>query len=487
MKKFISDFLLKNLSILNCFHTILATIALLSVLPLYSQQKTTLAVLDLDAKGLEKTQSEILTNRLRSNAVSLGIYEIVERQKMQEILDEQEFQLSGCTTDACAVEVGQLLGVQKMITGSIGSIGKIYTVELRLLDIETGKIERSASYDFQGELEILLMEGMNNALLKLLGLLDMPTATAVSIYNKTGILILNSIPEGAEILIDGKPSGTTPSKIEKVPAGLRTVVLKKADYQQFTTFVNVLADKENSLSADLKSQYASANIVVNDPNAEIYLNNSLLGKGKWAETKVNPGNYILEVKHWRYLPHTENIQLAQNDSFQRTVELKPRLGSLALSVVPEDARLKINGEELQTWKNPNAIQIGEYQITARRPYHYPIKQNFTITENNSTEINLHLPDGSKDYQWTKTRRNRSSLATAGIWLLTGTSALISEFYYDKYCDGKTVADVKKYRNQTELFNNFAKGGLVIGIGFSGYSLYEFFHLIYLGSVLEVNK
>jgi len=71
--------------------------------------------------------------------------------------------------------------------------------------------------------------------------------------------------------------------------------------------------------------------------------------------------------------------------------------------------------------------------------------------------------------------------------LTGTSALISEFYYDKYCDGKTVADVKKYRNQTELFNNFAKGGLVIGIGFSGYSLYEFFHLIYLGSVLEVNK
>jgi len=147
----------EGLKMSDFFRISFVTLFLISTLQLYSQTKTTLAVLDLDAMGLEKTQAEILTNRLRSNTVSLGIYEVVERQKMQEILDEQEFQLSGCTTDACAVEVGQLLGVQKMISGSIGAIGKVYTVELRLLDVETGKIERSATYDFQGELEILLM------------------------------------------------------------------------------------------------------------------------------------------------------------------------------------------------------------------------------------------------------------------------------------------------------------------------------------------
>jgi len=471
----------------NFFRISFVTFVLISTLPLYSQPKTTLAVFDLDAKGLEKTQAEILTNRLRSISVSLGIYEVVERQKMQEILDEQEFQLSGCTTDDCAVEVGQLLGVQKMITGSVGVIGKVYTLELRLLDIETGKIERSATYDFQGELEILLMEGMNNALLKLLGLLDMPTATAVSIYNKTGMLILNSTPESAEILIDGKPSGNTPSKIEKVPAGLRTIVLKKDDFQTVTTFINVLPDKENFFSASLKSLYARAEITVNEPQAEIYLNNSMLGKGSWSESKVNPGNYILEVKHWRYLPHTENIQLNPDDSFQRTVELQPRSGSLTVSVVPEDARILINGKEFTTWKNQSAIQIGDYQITARKSYYYPTTQKFSITENNNTKINLNLLDGSKDYQRTKTRRNRSSLATASIWCMTGASALLSEYYYDKYCDGRTVNEVKKYRSKTELFNNLAKGELVIGIGFSGYSLYEFFHLIYLGNVLEVKK
>ena len=459
------------------------TLAFISSLT--AQRKTTLALLDLDAKGLSQTETEILSNRLRSNAVNLGIYDIVERQKMQEILDEQEFQLSGCTNDACAVEVGQLLGVEKMISGSVGVFGKVFTVELRLLDIETGKIERSANYDFQGELEILLMDGMNNALLKLLGLLDMPTSTSVSIYNKTGTLVLNSIPEGAEVLIDGKPSGTTPSTITGVPAGLRTIVLKKADFQPFTTFINVLTDKKNPLTATLKSQYARASIVVNEPDAEIYLNNSLLGKGKWTEAKVNPGNYIFEIKHWRYLPYKETIQLNPDDSFQKTIKLEPRLGSLKVNLTPGDARLLIKGQDFQFEGKPSALQIGEYQISARKPYCYPTTQKFEITENITTAINLILRDGSQDYQRIKTKRNLSAVSSIGIWCLTGASALMSEWYYDKYCDGRTVNEVTKYRNRTELFNDLAKVGLVIGVGFSGYSLFENFHLIYLGNVLEV--
>ncbi|MFH1213593.1 MAG: PEGA domain-containing protein [Candidatus Neomarinimicrobiota bacterium] len=474
-----------GLKISICSRLTLVIIVLFSVLPLYAQPKTTLAVLDLDAKGLAKNEVEILTDRLRSNTVNLGIYDIVERQKMQEILDEQQFQLSGCTSDACAVQVGQLLGVQKMITGSVGAFGKVFTVELRLLDVESGKIERSANYDFQGELELLLMEGMNNALLKLLGLLDMPTSTSVSIYNKTGVLVLNSIPESAEILIDGKSSGTTPSKIEGVPAGLRTVVLRKADFQPFTTFINILADKENPLSVTLKSQYARVQITVNEPQAEIYLNNSLLGKGNWSEAKVNPGNYILDVKHWRYLPYKETIRLNPDDSFQKTVNLEPRLGYLKVDLTPGDARLLIKGQDFQFEGKPSALQIGEYQITARKPYCHPTTQKFKITENTVTEINFNLVDGRKDYQRIASKRNLSTAASIGTWCFTGASALMSEWYYSKYCDGRTVNDVEKYRDRTVLFNNLAKGGLVVSVGFSGFSIYEFFHLNSLGKILGV--
>ena len=55
---------------------------------------------------------------------------------MGEVLKEQGFQQSCCTSNECVVEVGQLLGVQQMISGSIGKVGDIFTVSVRIIDIK---------------------------------------------------------------------------------------------------------------------------------------------------------------------------------------------------------------------------------------------------------------------------------------------------------------------------------------------------------------
>ncbi|MDP8288062.1 MAG: CsgG/HfaB family protein, partial [Candidatus Electryonea clarkiae] len=67
-------------------------------------------------------------------------FRVIERNNMEDILTEQGFQFSGCTSDECAVEVGQLLGVQQMIAGSISKLGELHTVSLRLIDVETGEV-----------------------------------------------------------------------------------------------------------------------------------------------------------------------------------------------------------------------------------------------------------------------------------------------------------------------------------------------------------
>lgn len=103
----------------------------------------------------------MLTNRLRSNLVQTGTYRLIERDQMLTILNEQNFQLTGCTSDEYAVEVGQLLGAQFMLAGSIGKIGSLYAVDLRIIDVEKGSITKSVSYDIQGEIEQVLPEGMS--------------------------------------------------------------------------------------------------------------------------------------------------------------------------------------------------------------------------------------------------------------------------------------------------------------------------------------
>lgn len=135
----------------------------------YSQEITTAAVLTLKAKGISNDEADVLTDRLRSDFVNLKKYSVVERENMEEIMREQGLQLSGCISDECAVEAGKILGVKKMLSGSVGKFGEVYFIELRIIDVESAKIESSSTYEYRGEKEILLTDGVNNALRKLLG------------------------------------------------------------------------------------------------------------------------------------------------------------------------------------------------------------------------------------------------------------------------------------------------------------------------------
>jgi len=121
-----------------------------------SQSKTSIAVLELDAKGVSTSDASIITDRLRVELFNSNNYIVLERDKMNEILSEQGFQFSGCTTDECAVEVGKLIGVQQMIGGKIGKIGNLYTISVRIIDVQTGKVLKVATDDCSCPIEQVL-------------------------------------------------------------------------------------------------------------------------------------------------------------------------------------------------------------------------------------------------------------------------------------------------------------------------------------------
>jgi hypothetical protein len=126
-------------------------------------KKTTAAILDLESRGVAETEAAALSERLRSELFQTGAFDMMERGKMQDILQEQGFQQSGaCNTNACAVEVGQLIGVEKMIAGSLGKVGKTYSVGLRMVDVRTGRMEQSVTEDYTGEIDKLLTVVMRN-------------------------------------------------------------------------------------------------------------------------------------------------------------------------------------------------------------------------------------------------------------------------------------------------------------------------------------
>jgi hypothetical protein len=70
------------------------------------------------------------------------------------------FQQTGCTTNECIVEVGKLIGVEKIIGGSISQVGNIFSISSRIVNVETGEIENTGVFDHIGNIGQLLTEGM---------------------------------------------------------------------------------------------------------------------------------------------------------------------------------------------------------------------------------------------------------------------------------------------------------------------------------------
>ena len=118
--------------------------------------KLSIAILKLDGHGISDYEAATLTDRLRSELFKLNGFRVLEREKMDEILKEQGFQQSGCTSSECLVEVGQLVNVNRILGGSIGKVGGTYTVSVRLIDVEKGEIVKTATRDMQGKIDALL-------------------------------------------------------------------------------------------------------------------------------------------------------------------------------------------------------------------------------------------------------------------------------------------------------------------------------------------
>ena len=116
------------------------------------------AVVDFEGRGISQPEAQTLTDRFRSSIGNTGGVRLVERRLMVEILDEQGFQETGCTSDECAVEVGQLLGVQYMFGGAIGKVGKTFTIDARMISVETGESIRTKDVSYVGQVDGLIIE-----------------------------------------------------------------------------------------------------------------------------------------------------------------------------------------------------------------------------------------------------------------------------------------------------------------------------------------
>lgn len=130
--------------------------------------KELIAVLDLDIIGSSKEQSAVLSNQLRAELLKTGRYTMVDRAQLDRILSEQALQQQICTDPQCAVRAGKILGVRKVVTGSVTKVtDTLWQVSVSITDVETAEVTRQEVLNHVGDFSTLFLSGMSNLARKL--------------------------------------------------------------------------------------------------------------------------------------------------------------------------------------------------------------------------------------------------------------------------------------------------------------------------------
>ena len=121
-----------------------------------------IAIIDFEGISVSEADAKALTQRLTSEMIKLEVYQVLERSEMKRLLEEQKFQYSGCVDLKCAVELGKMLGAKYMVVGSISKVGSTYSIDSRLIDVETSESYASGSYSHRGDIDKLMDSGMKS-------------------------------------------------------------------------------------------------------------------------------------------------------------------------------------------------------------------------------------------------------------------------------------------------------------------------------------
>lgn len=457
---------------------IISIIFLISV-NLFAQPKNTIAVLSLDAHGISGSEADVLATRLRSLLVNLAKYDVVDRSRMEDILKEQGFQQTGCTSDECLVEAGKLLGVQKMLAGSIGKFGTVYTLDLRIIDVETGRIESSSSYDYQGEMENLLTEGVETALRQLTGMINEKDLTAEQRRRLFGSLAVTSQPSEAFITLNGQKEGQTPRNFPFLPVGYHDLQVEKEGYLPVSERIKIEANQTSTIQIDLRFKYAYLGLRVDQAEAEVFINDQTVGKGGFIAEKIGPGQYTIEIKHPFYDPYREVIDLAAEDTIIKKIDLIPAFGYLIMEGKPENASVGILNEKHQDYyampqvKNLK-LRAGFYDLEVEAPYYFPYRERIKIEGNEKLPLEINLDFGGDDLRRLRSQRKWLNIGSlAGIGLTAG-SMLIANSMYTQYKNADRSSEAETYRQRTELFDHISLGLSAVTLGISVYSIWKWY-------------
>ena len=107
--------------------------------------------------------SEYIIDELIANAVNDKLFDVVDRQQLDLIRTEQNFQVSGEVDDNTALTIGRFVGAQTIVSGTLRNIGNQHRIAIRALEVQTARVQGQFNKNIASSKLITEISASNNA------------------------------------------------------------------------------------------------------------------------------------------------------------------------------------------------------------------------------------------------------------------------------------------------------------------------------------
>lgn len=206
---------------------------------------------------------------------------------------------------------------------------------------------------------------------------------------RTGTLLLESSPTGAEAYVNGAFRGRTPLRLV-LDEGTYRVELRAPGYEPYQATVRVERGRETRLSASLRPIRTGELFLEARPEgAEVYVDGRLAGRAPLRVT-LEAGLHEVRVLAPGYAEYRAQVEVRPAETLRLFVELVPVRAVLELYLNVE-ARVFLDGEEVGLAKGGYLrleAPFGDHELTLVAPGYRTLVQEVRVTGNQVLRLTL---------------------------------------------------------------------------------------------------
>jgi len=214
---------------------------------------------------------------------------------------------------------------------------------------------------------------------------------------------IDSVPNGAQVFIDGNSIGVTPVKDYEVNEGTHTIVLKKDGYNDVSDTVSIQKDENVTRQYTLNKAVTTGTVSITSipDGAKVYIDGNFVGTTPLTGYILSIGEHNIKATKDGYEDYNgtftisaqdinKTISIALTKTVQSNTSYVVTTGKLYVNSSPAGADIYLNGKLKGNTPQTFTLNPGTYTVKISKDGYVPYTQTIEVKKSGSYTISKQL-------------------------------------------------------------------------------------------------